>query len=240
MPLTSFVGSDTTAIAMRAVFYYLMTNPDQYHRLVTELDAAAAERQLSSPVKYNEAMRLHPSIGLTLPRVIPEGGISLCGRYIPAGYVVGVNGAVVRYDRTIFGVDADKFRPSRWVDGDATTMDKCMLHFGAGTRTCIGKNVSTTPEPARQSIPLNLRSRQEYPGRDKMSWLTLPIFQVSMSEIHKLMPQVLRHFSVELADPEKPWKSRNLWFNKQTSLIARLKRRETAAADTGAESFQQG
>jgi hypothetical protein len=31
--------------------------------------------------------------------------------------------------------------PDRWLEGDGKNMDRYMLHFGAGTRTCIGKNV---------------------------------------------------------------------------------------------------
>lgn len=149
-----FAGSDTTAIAMRAVFYYLMTNPETYQKLMSELDKAAAKGELSSPVKYaeaiklpylcatiKEAMRLHPSVGLTMPRIVPAGGVTLAGHFIPAGYRVGINAAVLHYNKEIFGDDADSFNPSRWLERDATMMDKYMLHFGAGTRTCIGKNV---------------------------------------------------------------------------------------------------
>lgn len=141
---------------MRAVFYYLMKHPTVYATLMSELDAAANNGQLSSPVQYaeafrlpflcaciKEAMRLHPSVGLTMPRISPAGGLELCDKYIPAGYHIGLNAAVIHHDKSAFGEDADVYRPARWIEGDATAMDKCMLHFGAGTRTCIGKNVST-------------------------------------------------------------------------------------------------
>ena len=61
-----------------------------------------------------------------------------------------MNAAVVHYDKSVFGVDADQFNPQRWLTGDAKKMDKHLLYLGAGTRTCIGKNVS---DPLMQVRP---------------------------------------------------------------------------------------
>ena len=151
----SFAGADTTAIAINSILYHLMRNPGAYERLTAEVDAAVADGTLSMPAAYaqaiqlpylkaciNEGMRLHPSVGLTMPRVVPAGGASISGFHFPEGYRVGVNGAVVHYDKDIFGSDADKFNPNRWIEGNAARMDKAMIQFGAGPRTCIGKNVS--------------------------------------------------------------------------------------------------
>ena len=141
---------------MRSFFYHLLKNPKVYAQVQQEIDTATVDGKLSSPVKYSEsiqlplvgacikeALRLHPSVGLTMPRIILQGGMTFGDQYIPEGYRVGMNGAVVHYDKGIFGPDANQFNPQRWLEGDSKTMDKHMLHFGAGTRTCIGKNVST-------------------------------------------------------------------------------------------------
>ncbi|RMZ80495.1 hypothetical protein DV736_g6662, partial [Chaetothyriales sp. CBS 134916] len=147
-------GSDTTAIAFRSVFYYLMKHRDVCRRLQAEIDSAAAWGNLSYPVQYaeaiklpflcaciKEALRVHPSVALTMPRLTPPGGMELNGKYIPEGYRVGVNAAVVHFDRRIFGPDADEYRPSRWLEPSAAArMEKYMIHFGGGTRTCIGKS----------------------------------------------------------------------------------------------------
>lgn len=149
-------GSDSTAIALRAAFYFIIRDRDIYHRVQAEVDDANKKGELSFPVKYaealklpllcasiKEAMRLFPSVGLTLPRLSPAGGIALNGTFIPEGYRVGVNAAVVHFDQNIFGPDADVFRPERWLDpSKAVQMERYMLQFGGGTRTCIGKNVS--------------------------------------------------------------------------------------------------
>ena len=154
--MPSFAGADTTAIAINSILYHLMRNPTAYEKLTAEVDAAVADGTLSIPVAYaeavklpflkaciNEGMRLHPSVGLTMPRLVPAGGASISGFHFPGGYRVGVNGAVVQYDKDVFGPDAEKFNPDRWIEGDAVRMDKTMIQFGAGPRTCIGKNVST-------------------------------------------------------------------------------------------------
>lgn len=78
-----------------------------------------------------------------LPRIVPKEGMTLCGKFIPGGYIVGCNAAVVQQDKKIFGEDADSFNPDRWLDQErANHMDKYMMAFGFGTRTCLGKNIA--------------------------------------------------------------------------------------------------
>ena len=131
-----------------------MRNSAAYEKLTAEIDAAVADGTLSIPVAYveavklpylkaciNEGMRLHPSVGLTIPRLVQAGGATISGFYFPEGYRVGVSGAVGQYDK-VFGPDADSFNSDRWIYGDVIRMDKTMIQFGAGPRTCNGKNVS--------------------------------------------------------------------------------------------------
>lgn len=130
-------GSDTTAAVMRAMIYHLLRNPSAKASFLAEIDEARREGRLSNPVKYEEAMklkylqavmneglRIHPAVGISLPRVVPPGGTHLAGHYIPAGNVVGVNAFVVHRDRNVFGEDADEFRPERWLENDTTEMGR--------------------------------------------------------------------------------------------------------------------
>lgn len=194
-----------------------MKSPAAYKRLQLELDQAVVQGNLSSPVKYaqaielpflnaciKEGMRLHPSVGLAMPRHAPAEGLNLGGHFIPAGYRVGVNAAVVHRDPAVFGPKPDEFIPERWLEGDSKNMDRYMVHFGAGTRTCIGKNVSC------QFASLT---------RD------LTALQISISEIYKLIPLVLMHFEVQLVDPSSEWVTNGMWFNKQTGIIVKMTRR---------------
>ena len=164
----SFAGSDTTAIAIRAVLYYLMKTPKAYNKLMEEIDAADHDGRLSRPhIKYSEAvhlpylvacckeaMRMHPSIALCMPRVVPAGGRVIAGWFLSAGTKVGINPAVLHRNKDMFGLDADVYNPDRWLDDPemASEMDHHMLHFGAGSRPCIGKNVRTQVATARLGL----------------------------------------------------------------------------------------
>lgn len=136
-------GSDTTAIYLRAIIYFLITQPLSLARLTTELAQARRQSQLSEIVTWREcrklpyldacikeAGRLHPPIGLSMERVVPAGGAEIGGKFFPAGTVVGMNPWVVHRCREVFGEDADKWRPERWLEVDGTTrasMERCLL-----------------------------------------------------------------------------------------------------------------
>jgi cytochrome P450 len=148
-------GSDTL---MRAVFYYLMRHPSTLSAAILELAAAEKEGKLSTPVQYSEtishlpytcacikeATRMFPSFVVRMRRVSPVGGMEVNGYHVPSGCWIGMNAAVVQRDKQLFGLDADAWRPERWMEGKEKRheMEKGMLVFGAGTRTCTGKNVS--------------------------------------------------------------------------------------------------
>jgi cytochrome P450 len=161
-----FAGSDTTAISLRAVLYYTLKNPPVLARLNTELSTAFAEGKLSFPVTWKqsqslpyldavikEALRLHPAVGLPLERLVPAPGLQLPnGPSLPAGTIIGASPWIIHRDESIFGAEADEFNPDRWLrkEGEAETqfkarargMVRATFTFGAGSRTCIGKNVS--------------------------------------------------------------------------------------------------
>ncbi|OOQ90429.1 putative P450 monooxygenase [Penicillium brasilianum] len=150
-------GSDTTGISMSAIIYFLMKHPHCLKKLRDEIETAEREENISSPVSFQEAqklpylqatikeaLRLHAAVGQILSRVVPEGGAHIAGRHFPQGTVVGVNAWVVHTDENIWGKDVHEFRPERWlVDKEQVAfMDQNYLAFGAGSRTCIGKNIS--------------------------------------------------------------------------------------------------
>jgi cytochrome P450 len=147
-------GSDTTAMALRAIFYFVVKNPKSYAKLAEEIDAAKKAGRFSEVVEYQqalelpylqavikEAMRLHPGVGVPLERVVPDGGAELCSQYLPAGTEVGINAWVVHRDEGVWGRDAHEFRPERWIDAEPEQLKKmehCFFSFGGGARTCIG------------------------------------------------------------------------------------------------------
>ncbi|EWC46673.1 hypothetical protein DRE_04160 [Drechslerella stenobrocha 248] len=150
-----FAGSDTTAISIRAVLWNLTKNPRALKTLRAELDAAIpagtiAPYSVTNALPYlsaviKESLRLHPAVGLLLERVVPEGGVTLAGQYIPAGTIVGCNPWVVHRDPRVYGSDVDTFRPERWIEASPeqrAAMERSDLVFGSGKRACIGRNIS--------------------------------------------------------------------------------------------------
>ena len=155
-------GSDTTALTLRAIFYYALKNPRVRRKLYGELAAARP----TLPISYDfaqklpyldavirESMRMHPGVGLPLERVVPSEGLKLPdGRFIAGGTAVGMNAWVVHQNKEIFGQDAESFVPERWLQYEHETetsfqarrsrMREADLTFGAGNRVCTGKNIA--------------------------------------------------------------------------------------------------
>lgn len=150
-----FAGSDTTAISTRAIIYFLLKNAEAKQKLIDEIDGLRKQGKLSNPVRLDEAdnmpylqavmyeaMRLHPVVGMSLPRVVPEGGAQIAGKYLPAGTVVGANPWVMHRNKEVYGDDVEAFRPERWMKEDNGDMHRFFFAFGAGARFCIGRNIS--------------------------------------------------------------------------------------------------
>lgn len=154
-----FAGSDTTAISLRAIIYFLCRNPIVLKKMLAEVDGADAAGKLSNPITYKEsttvllylgaiikeAMRLHPSVGLLMERHVPVGGLDIHGRHLRAGTIVGINPWVTNRDRDTFP-DPEAFKPERWLEASEAQrkrMDMLWeLNFGGGSRKCIGRNIS--------------------------------------------------------------------------------------------------
>lgn len=92
-----FAGSDTTAISLRAMIWFLLHNPDSWERFLRELRERRDAGLISNPIRFDEAeswpylqaimyeaMRLHPPFAVHLPRVVPKGGMVSNGIFIPA------------------------------------------------------------------------------------------------------------------------------------------------------------
>lgn len=132
-------GADTTAISLRSIFYYLCKNPRCYTRVVHEIDSLDSKGKLlemitfaeSGQMKYfqtciKEAMRLHPAVGMLLERLVLDSGATIAGKWIPEGTIVGANPWVLARDKTIYGEDADVYRPERWMEA-RSSLSPCKL-----------------------------------------------------------------------------------------------------------------
>lgn len=145
-------GSDTTAIALRSTVYQVLKHPEVYKTLCKEV-----RENLTLPVKFvaanklpylsaviQEAMRIHPSVGMVLARLVPAGGARICGYDLPAGTQLGINPWVLHRDSNIFP-NPDAFQPDRWLTKDEEhlrQMNRSFFTFGHGAHTCSGRWIS--------------------------------------------------------------------------------------------------
>ncbi|QPC64401.1 hypothetical protein HYE67_006632 [Fusarium culmorum] len=202
-------GADTTAITIRAIFWYALHNPKVYKKLEEAILAA----DLADVVSFSsaralpyleacaqEAMRMHPGVCMLLERYVPETGLSLPdGSVVPAGTAVGINPYVSNRNKSIWGEDADTYRPERWLRNEDETetafkerlrvYNAADLTFGGGSRVCIGRNVAQL-------------------------------------ELYKIVATLIRKYEISLVDPEAPWVVMGSWFPRQKGLKCYLKKRE--------------
>jgi len=152
-------GSDTTATAIRGTMLYLTTTPHAYARLQGEIDTAVSTGAVSSPVKVEEAKKLPylqaviyeglrlqiPFSGLLMKRAPPEGD-TFDGVWIPGGTRIAHNTGAVQRDPDVFGVDAELFRPERWLgigaERRSLMINTVELVFGYGRWGSAGKAVA--------------------------------------------------------------------------------------------------
>jgi cytochrome P450 len=196
-------GSDTIAIPLRSILYYVLSSKDIYKKLMLELvksnfilpvswKSAQQLPYLDAVVK--EALRIHPPVGLGLERVVPIEGFHLPdGTFFEPGTLVSMNAWVLHRSEAIFGDDTNIFEPGRWLQRPNETEDdfRQRLHkmqqseftFGFGPRTCIGKNLS-------------------------------------LLEIYKVVPTLFLSFNMKLFKAD--WNTWNSWFVRQEGLEIQL------------------
>jgi cytochrome P450 len=96
-----------------------------------------------------EILRWRPSVPFSVPHAATEEDWYE-GMYIPKGTVCISNLWHCNHDRTVFGEDADEFRPERHLDehgellpGPIETYQAGHVSFGFGRRICVGKDLAT-------------------------------------------------------------------------------------------------
>ncbi|KAF2472492.1 cytochrome P450, partial [Lindgomyces ingoldianus] len=154
--ITNFgAGHDTMAITLSSCVYQIASNLVAKERLVKELREAGIGQGTGYTETVNripyllacvkEAMRMNPAIGASMPRIVPEPGVTFAGHYLPPGTTVGVNPWALHYDPTIFS-SPEEFQPERWLSNGTEDdksrigrMDACWLGFGGRSRSCPGQ-----------------------------------------------------------------------------------------------------
>jgi len=210
--INMIAGADTTGITLNAAIYFSLKHPHVWERLRSEIPAhnlglepEVVAFKVTREFPYlnaviREAMRCHPGAAMCLERYVPRGGLNLPdGRHVPARCVVGMNPYIIGRNESVWGKDAEEFRPERWLrDEDLETEDEFQqrlrlmnnsdLTFGGGSRMCIGKHLG-------------------------------------LLEVYKVLATLVSRYNVSLVDPSKDWVVHNSFFMRQTGINVKLSHR---------------
>ncbi|KAI5458779.1 cytochrome P450 [Mariannaea sp. PMI_226] len=206
-------GADTSTIVIKNALYFSLKNFAIWKRLTEEILAAGFHGRTPPSYKevkalpyvdavVREALRILPGVSMTMERYVPRGGFTLPnGDYLPEGTIVGMNPYILGRNKSVYGEDADSFRPERWLrdeqSGESQSdyqkrlllMNQTDLSFGGGSRICIGK----------------------YMG---------------LYQVYKILATLITLYEMELANPNKEWKVINSWFPRQEGFEIRIQKRQ--------------
>ena len=153
-------GTDTSALALRNIIFFVASNAVAYRKLQAEIDASA--KSLSSEAEIvsdeqarelpylqaviKEGLRMWPPVMGLMARMSDQDDV-VCGFKIPARTHVAWAGWALMKDKDTFGQDADVFEPERWLGVEPDRL-KAMLSvqglvFASGSRwECLGKRLA--------------------------------------------------------------------------------------------------
>lgn len=201
-----FAGSDTTSITLTATLFNIVKRPEVLRKVRIELEQAARNGQLSDPPLFSETQKLvyYQAVLKESLRVHPAVGFPLW-REVPNG------GATI-----------------------------CGRYFPAGTNVGVNpwvahRNRQIWGPDAEEFRPERWTDRSEDELRD-MNAVFMPFGlgsrtcigkNVSLLEVSKLIPQILRKFDVEVTrgvGVDGELSSRCAWFVKQKELWVMVKK----------------
>ncbi|KAI0444421.1 cytochrome P450 [Xylaria telfairii] len=141
-------GHETTSGTLSFLLYQLLKNPETYHKAQQEVDEVVGDGILKPEhlpqLKYIEAairetLRVQGPIGLL--NVKPVEDTVIGGKYrVTKDDILTCNVRGLHHDHTIWGEDADLFRPERLMDGRWEKLPpNAWKPFGNGARACIGR-----------------------------------------------------------------------------------------------------
>ncbi|KAF7195669.1 Cytochrome P450 monooxygenase [Pseudocercospora fuligena] len=147
-----FGGAESSGNTTMIGIYHILQSPAILKRLKDELRTIWPDRNDIPPLEQleklpyltaiiKESLRLSPSVPAPLPRIVPSAGATISGGRIPGGTCVGQSLIFVHYSKTIFD-SPETFDPERWLQSNSTSLEKWLVSFSRGPRSCLGQNLA--------------------------------------------------------------------------------------------------
>ncbi|KAI8325397.1 cytochrome P450 [Martensiomyces pterosporus] len=148
--ITLLAGSETSSNTIMWTIHLLTLYPECLKRATQEVRSKFAKGHTiaytegRAQLQYLEAclyesMRLKPVTEGQWPRVVPKGGITLSGHFLPAGTEVNINTGGVTRNKGSWK-DPYLFNPQRFIDDE--DLKRSVFAFSTGVRICPGRNLA--------------------------------------------------------------------------------------------------
>ncbi|EGO02781.1 hypothetical protein SERLA73DRAFT_102755 [Serpula lacrymans var. lacrymans S7.3] len=153
-------GYEPVSASVAWMLHELAIDPRLQQALRDEVSTAGDPSFDDLRVKYplldafvRETIRMHPPVlenhhesaeTTSIPLSEPLPGTSDLHLIIPKGTILSMPVNVIQQDQTVWGPDADVFRPERWLKHDASNLShRChrdLFAFSFGPRGCLGRS----------------------------------------------------------------------------------------------------
>jgi fatty acid omega-hydroxylase len=156
-------GRDTTAQALSWAFFCLSEHPEAEARAREEVIAVCRQEEVAyedmPKLPYlqaviSESLRLYPSVPMEM-KYASQDDTWPDGTFVPKGSSVNYNVYGIGRDRSIWGEDAEMFRPERWLEMQGRAPGNYEYPvFNAGSRECLGRRLAMVEMKACLAILL--------------------------------------------------------------------------------------
>jgi averantin hydroxylase len=146
-------GSETTATLLSGCIYQLLRNPSTMAKITSEIRSAfSSSDEIDlfnvSKLKYtlavlNETMRIYPAVPSQAARVVPKGGDTVEGKFLPEGTIINLSQYAANHFSSNFAKPFE-FHPERFLGAEEFKNDDfgALQPFSIGPRNCIGRNLA--------------------------------------------------------------------------------------------------
>ncbi|KAJ5738047.1 benzoate 4-monooxygenase cytochrome P450 [Penicillium malachiteum] len=145
-------GSGTSAFVVRNTAYHIAANKEIRKKLYEELveaipdttsppDLITLEKLPYLTAVVQEGLRLSDPIAHRISRQFPDKTLECQGIVIPANTNLGMTAVLTHQNEELFP-EPKTFRPERWLGAEGKRLDKFLVVFNRGTRSCVGMNLA--------------------------------------------------------------------------------------------------
>ncbi|KAG7092861.1 hypothetical protein E1B28_009174 [Marasmius oreades] len=145
-------GSDTVANTCTIGCRRILGDDRVLQKLRQELEEAWPDKDESMPLErleklpyltavIKECLRVAHGVVTPMTRIVPESGSIIAGYQVPPGTSVAIGHTFVHMNPDIYP-EPDRFYPERWMKDDHHALERFLVSFSKGPRSCLGINLA--------------------------------------------------------------------------------------------------